>query len=127
MIINGPATADYDEDLGVLFLGDWGHETAFYEWAKPGGAKAGVPPELESTLINGTNTFDCSGSIDPNCIGSGKKYETVFEAGTKYRIRLINVAIDGHFQFSIDGHNLTVVRIFIHELLGPDQCTLSPT
>lgn len=118
MIINGPATADYDEDLGVLFLGDWGHETVFYEWAKVGGARAGAPPELESTLINGTNTFDCSGSSDPNCIGGGKKYETTFEAGKKYRIRLINVAIDGHFQFSIDGHNLTVVRIMMHLLLG---------
>lgn len=39
----------------------------------------------------------------------GAKHETVFKSGTKYRIRLVNVAIDGHFQFSIDGHTLTVI------------------
>ena len=27
IIINGPATANYDEDLGVLFLNDWDHST----------------------------------------------------------------------------------------------------
>ena len=26
VIINGPATADYDEDLGMLFLNDWDHQ-----------------------------------------------------------------------------------------------------
>ena len=108
MIINGPATADYDEDLGALFLTDWSHKSVFPLWATT--ARAGAPPTLENGLINGTNTFDCSTSTDANCIGGGKKFETVFESGTKYRIRLINTAIDGHFQFSIDGHNLTVVR-----------------
>jgi FtsP/CotA-like multicopper oxidase with cupredoxin domain len=33
LIINGPATADYDEDLGSVFMNDWGHETEFYRWA----------------------------------------------------------------------------------------------
>ena len=107
LIINGPATADYDEDLGVLFLSDWGHQTAFQGWVNS--AKGGPPPELANGLINGTNTYDCSGSTDANCIGNGTKYETTFVSGKKYRIRLINVAIDGHFEFSIDGHNLTVI------------------
>lgn len=26
IVINGPATADYDEDLGMLFLNDWDHQ-----------------------------------------------------------------------------------------------------
>jgi FtsP/CotA-like multicopper oxidase with cupredoxin domain len=26
IIINGPATANYDEDLGVLMLNDWDHQ-----------------------------------------------------------------------------------------------------
>jgi FtsP/CotA-like multicopper oxidase with cupredoxin domain len=33
----------------------------------------------------------------------------VFEAGRRYLLRLVNVATDGHFQFSIDGHNLTII------------------
>ncbi|KAH6695650.1 laccase precursor [Plectosphaerella plurivora] len=106
LVINGPTSANYDEDLGMLFLSDWSHVETFTLWDT---AKLGAPPALENTLINGTNTFDCSGSTDPKCVGGGKKFETVFEKGKKYKIRLINVAIDGVFQFSIDGHSLTVV------------------
>lgn len=106
LVINGPATADYDEDLGMMFLSDWGHESVFPLWYT---ARQGAPPVLENGLINGTNTYDCSTSTDANCIGGGKKWETVFEAGKKYRIRLVNSAVDAHFQFSIDGHNLTVI------------------
>ncbi len=72
-------------------------------------AKLGAPPPLDNGLVNGTNTFDCSGSTDPSCVGGGKKLEIVFESGKKYRLRLVNVATDGHFQFSIDGHSLTVI------------------
>ncbi|KAH8878910.1 hypothetical protein GQ53DRAFT_673202, partial [Thozetella sp. PMI_491] len=97
MILNGPATANYDEDLGVLFLSDWGHSTAFEGWATK--ARTGAPPTLQNGLINGTNTYN----------GGGAKFETVFESGKKYLLRLINNAIDGHFQFSIDGHTLTVI------------------
>ncbi len=106
LILNGPATADYDEDLGAVFLQDWGHQTAFSLWDN---AKKGLPPTLDNGLVNGTNTFDCTGSTDPNCVGGGQKLEVAFESGKKYRMRLVNVATDGHFQFSIDGHNLTVI------------------
>lgn len=107
-ILNGPATADYDEDLGMLSLGDWDHASAFDLWSTQ--ARQGGPPTMHSGLINGTNTYNCTASSDTTCTGVlGKKYETVFEAGKKYRIRLVNVATDGHFQFSIDGHNLTVI------------------
>ncbi|KUJ18329.1 laccase from botrytis Aclada At 1.67 A resolution [Mollisia scopiformis] len=106
LIINGPATADYDEDLGMLFLSDWSHTPASELWDS---ARQGAPPVLEGGLINGTNVFDCTGSTDPLCVGGSKKFETVFETGKKYRIRIINSAIEGHFQYSIDGHNLTVI------------------
>lgn len=72
-------------------------------------AKLGAPPTLETGLINGTNTFDCSDSEDTKCVGGGTKFEMAFEAGKKYRFSLVNVAIEGHFQFSIDGHSLTVI------------------
>jgi FtsP/CotA-like multicopper oxidase with cupredoxin domain len=29
IVINGPATANYDEDLGMLFLNDWDHQVSF--------------------------------------------------------------------------------------------------
>lgn len=107
MVLNGPATADYDEDLGVLFLNDWSHTEAFTLWDT---AKVSGPPTMENGLINGTNTYDCSAATtDAKCLGNGTKWETTFEAGKKYRFRVVNAATDGHFQFSIDGHNLTVI------------------
>jgi hypothetical protein len=106
LIINGPATANYDEDLGLLFLSDWSHKPIAELWDTV--RKKGAP-SLENGLINGTNTYDCSASTDPKCVGNGKKFERTFEAGRKYRIGLVNVATNGHFQFSIDAHNLTVI------------------
>lgn len=96
MVLNGPATADYDEDLGVLFLNDWSHTEAFALWDT---AKLGGPPTMENGLVNGTNTY---GDL-------GQKWETVFEAGKKYRFRVVNAGTDSHFQFSVDNHNLTVI------------------
>lgn len=106
MIINGPATANYDEDLGMIFLSDWSHIPAPQLWDA---AKQGAPPVLPGGLINGTNTFDCSTSTDANCVGGGKKHVNVFESGKTYRIRLVNSALDSHFQFSIDGHSFQVI------------------
>ncbi|EHK98308.1 putative Laccase-2 [Glarea lozoyensis 74030] len=106
LLINGPATADYDEDLGLLFLSDWSHTPVFQIWDV---AKQGGPPTLENGLINGTNTFNCGNTTDVNCVGGGVKHVNVFEAGKKYRMRLVSSAIDGHFQFSIDGHDFQVI------------------
>ncbi|KAI9650066.1 Laccase-1 [Ciborinia camelliae] len=96
LIINGPATANYDEDLGAIFLNDWNHSPVQSLWDK---AKQGGPPTLTTGLMNGTNTYN----------GAGKKFETTFTAGLKYRIRLVNTAVEGHMQFSIDGHQFTVI------------------
>ena len=106
LIFNGPATADYDEDLGLLFVGDWSHteiETLWYT------ARQGAVPSMENGLLNGTNTYDCSGSTNANCLGNGTKFEMAFESGTTYRLRVINVATEGHLDFSIDGHSFTVI------------------
>lgn len=64
---------------------------------------------MADLLINGTNTFDCSGVPDSGCVGGGKKFEVVFQPDTKYLIRVFNVAIDSYFHFSIDGHTLKVI------------------
>ena len=96
IIINGPATSDYDEDLGVLFLNDWTHDTADQVYLS---AETSGPPTLDNGLINGTNTY---GSL-------GSRFETTFTAGTSYRIRLVNAAIDTMFKFMIDNHTMTVI------------------
>ncbi|KAI4602002.1 hypothetical protein KJ359_010868 [Pestalotiopsis sp. 9143b] len=96
ILINGPATANYDEDLGNLFLNDWSHLTADVEVLA---ALASGPPTLDTGLINGTNVYNETGS----------RYETTFEAGKRYLLRLVNAAADSHFHFSIDNHTLEVI------------------
>ncbi|KAK6597896.1 Laccase-2-like protein 4 [Botrytis cinerea] len=93
-------------DVGAIFLQDWAHKSVFEIWDS---ARQGAPPALENTLMNGTNIYDCSASTDANCVGGGKKFELTFVEGTKYRLRLINVGIDSHFEFAIDNHTLTVI------------------
>ena len=97
IVINGPATANYDEDVGVITLSDWGHESAFslYHSAET----TGFPPTLENGLINGTNTYNDTGS----------RYETVFQKDKNYPIRIANTALEAHFRLSIDNHTLTVI------------------
>lgn len=101
IIINGPATANYENDLGNLMIGDWSHQTADqlgYEAAVSG------PPTLPNCLINGTNTWT---EDDGTVVGS--RFETTLEAESSYRLRLVNVAADTHFMFSIDNHTMTVI------------------
>lgn len=109
IIINGPSSADFDEDLGMVFLSDWDHKTAFQSWKTD--SDAGFDPELENVLINYKNVWDCSNSAanDPACLGTGVREEFVFEQGKSYKLRLINTAIDGWFEFSMDNHTFEVI------------------
>ncbi|EMR61264.1 putative laccase-1 precursor protein [Eutypa lata UCREL1] len=96
IVINGPATANYDEDLGVLFLNDWDHWTVDQLYSE---AQTTGPPELDNALINGTNTWEDGGS----------RLEVSMTSGSSYRLRVVNAAIDSHFKFSIDNHTLQVI------------------
>ncbi|KAJ5103962.1 hypothetical protein N7532_004491 [Penicillium argentinense] len=96
VIINGPASQNYDVDKGMLFLNDWSHQTAdeLYTHAQTVG-----PPTLDTGLINGTNMYNTSG-----------KYFTMrANKGESYRLRIVNAAIDTHWKFMIDNHKLTVI------------------
>lgn len=102
IVINGPASANYDVDLGNLFIMDWDHSTAdeLYINAQTQGAISAL-----TGLINGTNVF----GEDDDADQTGQRFETTFESGTSYLIRLVNVAIDTHFKFTIDNHTMTVI------------------
>ncbi|KAK8116708.1 laccase-1 [Apiospora kogelbergensis] len=102
IVINGPATANYDTDLGLLFLNDWSHRTVDEMWDE---AQSGGPPELENALLNGTNTFNNSG------VETGSRYTVALEEGKSHRLRLVNGALDTHFKFSIDNHTLQVISM----------------
>lgn len=101
ILINGPATADYDVDLGHLFLNDWSHQTADVLAFEAAYTRL---PILENCLINGTNTWTHNdGTI------TGSRFETTFVANTSYRIRLVNGAANTHFRFTIDNHTMEVI------------------
>ncbi|CUS09849.1 unnamed protein product [Tuber aestivum] len=106
LVINGPASANYDEDLGPILLGDWYHPTAFALWQN---IPTDGPQPADNGLINGMNVFDCSKLTDTNCVGGGKRFHTEFKPGKKYLLRFINIATDTFFKVSLDNHTMTII------------------
>ncbi|KAJ5898494.1 hypothetical protein N7504_008782 [Penicillium tannophilum] len=102
IVINGPASANYDEDKGVIILNDWDINTVdeLFDTAQLDG-----PPTLDNGLINGTNVFGEDGYANQ----TGTRFNTSFTEGTSYRLRLVNAACDTHFKFMIDNHTMTVI------------------
>lgn len=105
LIINGPATSNYDIDLGTYLVQDWYTRTA-YQVAlestrnlnvKPRGL---APPDGDNILVNGTNT---------NNLGGGKHNIVTLTKGKKYLLRLINPSVDNQIRVQLDGHKFTVV------------------
>lgn len=99
IIINGPASAPYDEDKGILFLNDWFYNTTDQLW--PLAHTPGLPPSAQNALINGTNVNAAN--------TTGSRFETTFAPGSRHRLRIVNGALDSHFKFSIDDHSMTVI------------------
>ncbi|KAH8695882.1 laccase-1 [Phaeosphaeriaceae sp. PMI808] len=102
IIVNGPASANYDEDLGMVFLNDWDHQTV--DQLSERASREG-PPTFANGLINGTNVFGADGSSAQ----TGKRLTVPFKAGKTYRMRLVNAAINSHWKFTIDNHTITVI------------------
>jgi FtsP/CotA-like multicopper oxidase with cupredoxin domain len=107
IVIHGPSSMDYDEDLGPLLIGDWYHADAFsLFWVEILTPHAPLPP---STLINGQGFFDCSPKNDTRCTGTSKRHELSFKKGKKYKLRLANTGSLLTLKFWIDGHKFTVI------------------
>jgi len=98
IIINGPASANYDYDLGALPVSDLYYASAYTESIFAQSAA----PTANNGLINGTNK---------NAAGTTGAYNVVsgLIPGAKYRLRLINMAVDNHFVLTLDSHIFTVI------------------
>ncbi|KAF2032587.1 hypothetical protein EK21DRAFT_60852 [Setomelanomma holmii] len=99
LIIDGPASSNYDEDLGALPLTDWYYTPAFTLNEVAQHSLTG-PPLPDNILVNGTH-------VNANGGGSYAKMNVV--KGKKYRIRIINTSVDNYFSVSMDGHPFTVI------------------
>jgi FtsP/CotA-like multicopper oxidase with cupredoxin domain len=68
----------------------------------------------DNILINGRGSFDCDtvelGDED-ECKSNQPIPQFKFEAGKRYRLRLINAGAISNIRFSIDNHKLTIIEV----------------
>lgn len=102
MVFDGPASANYDIDLGPYMLNDWYYQTAFQIDAitLQNLQNRGPPPSGDNILINGTNQ---------NAKGGGSYNKVTIKKGKKYRLRLINISVDNNIRVSLDNHMMQVM------------------
>ncbi|KAF2255604.1 multicopper oxidase [Trematosphaeria pertusa] len=99
LIIDGPATANYDEDLGTLPITEWYSLPGFTLNEQAQHSQVG-PPKPDNILVNGTHV---------NANGGGSYFTMKVKKGKKYRIRIINTSVDTTFSVSMDKHPFTVI------------------
>ncbi|KAL9082176.1 MAG: hypothetical protein Q9159_006641 [Coniocarpon cinnabarinum] len=102
IVIDGPATANYDVDLGPMPVSDWYYTEAFTEDQQQNLSLQANPPQKgadpDTVLINGTNGLD------------GGLYNIVTLTPNKvHRLRLINTGLDNALRVSIDNHQMLVI------------------
>ncbi|TFY66487.1 hypothetical protein EVG20_g4598 [Dentipellis fragilis] len=84
---------DIDDDSTVLTIADWYHVPS---------PEAGIVPIFDSTLINGLGR-SVDGPRSPLAVVS-------VTPGKRYRFRLLNMACEPNYNFTIDGHSMTVIE-----------------
>lgn len=99
IVINGPASDEYDVDLGPITLSDWFHISAY---AGAYFAERTGPPRPPNFIIDGTNALLTDTS-------KGKRFTRTIQANKKYRLRLINTSVDTFFRVSLDNHPMKVI------------------
>jgi FtsP/CotA-like multicopper oxidase with cupredoxin domain len=113
MIINGPATANYDIDLGTLPITDWFHAPIFT--VNAAALHATGPPTADNVLINGSMTSTAG----------GKYAVTTLTPGKTHLLRIINVGINNWIHAALDGHKFTVVSADFIPIVPYETDTLS--
>nr|AWC08467.1 laccase B [Peniophora lycii] len=89
---------DIDDASTVITLADW------YHFAGP---QAAAVNTANSTLINGKGRY----SDDFGSDLSAELAVITVNSGSRYRMRLISISCDPNFEFSIDGHQLTIIEV----------------
>ncbi|KAJ7593841.1 laccase [Mycena floridula] len=92
---------DIDDEGTIITLMDWFHSLAVDVAAE--GARTRTSPSPDSTLINGKGRWPG----DP----TAELAVLTVEHGKRYRFRLVSMACDANYKFSIDAHNLTIIEV----------------
>jgi FtsP/CotA-like multicopper oxidase with cupredoxin domain len=101
IIINGPASANYDLDLGTFPITDWYYKS-MWEEVQAVDANGGAPPPADNLLINGKNK---------NPAGTTGEYDVqTLTPGKKHRLRIINTSVENMFYISLDSHTMQVIQ-----------------
>jgi iron transport multicopper oxidase len=85
-----------DKANTVMTLADW-YDRSSIEVA------GSIPPVYQATLINGMGRNFANPGTTPLAVVKVTK-------GVRYRFRIVNMACDPGYTFSIDGHTLTVIE-----------------
>jgi L-ascorbate oxidase len=99
IIIHGPASANYDEEIGTIQVNEIYNLTTYQEdyFAERQG-----PPTASNYLLNGQN-------VKPDG-STGQRPVWTVKQGKKYLFRFINTSVDNHFKLMIDNHVMTVIQ-----------------
>ncbi|KAF5340497.1 hypothetical protein D9758_014548 [Tetrapyrgos nigripes] len=84
---------DVDDESTIISLSDWYHAKA----------ETLTFPAPDATLINGLGRFNGGNATELAVITVTK--------GKRYRMRLINMACDPNYTFSIDQHTMTIIEV----------------
>ncbi|KAJ3482318.1 hypothetical protein NLI96_g7059 [Meripilus lineatus] len=84
---------DVDDESTIISLTEWYHKAA---------KDITGPPTPDSTLINGLGRYNGGPASDLAVISVTR--------GKRYRFRLISMSCDPNFNFTIDGHEMTVIE-----------------
>ncbi|KAK3934272.1 laccase [Diplogelasinospora grovesii] len=102
LVVHGPASANYDIDLGPYMISDYYYETADRLSRRAELVSNGAPPDSDNILFRGNN-------INPQQPGQGAYDRLTLTPGAKHLLRLINHSVDNSFTVSLVGHNFTVI------------------
>ncbi|KAM0146558.1 hypothetical protein ACHAQE_010628 [Botrytis cinerea] len=100
IVVNGPASLNYDHDLGPLPITDFYYNSTYEEGLL---SVSRGPPKADNGLINGTNR-------NPQKTAGVYNQVSGLVPGAKYRLRIINTSIDNHFQVTLDSHYFQVIQ-----------------
>ncbi|KAM7192443.1 putative laccase precursor [Rhypophila sp. PSN 637] len=106
--INGPASANYDRDLGPVMIGDWYLGAVNQIAARVNNPNnpyipgfPGSPPNSDNLLFNGKN-------VNPAGSG-GSRLVLTFTPGQKHLLRIINPSVQNAYTLSLNGHSFQII------------------